>query len=112
MWPAVNADWFSTAKHRVQGALEEQNFWGYPPPLVDEDASRGTYKPLWLTGEAVIAQLLHGGTDDRPFNASLELYRRYKYGAEERKYFRNYARRMAAKYMVEAWTEWAKGVRC
>jgi hypothetical protein len=109
----MGADWASAAKRRVRGALEDQCFWAYPPPLVDEDASRGTYKPLRLTGEAVLRQCLDGTFGrDAPFNASLELYRRYKYGTEERKYFRNYARRMAAKYMVEAWMERAKGVRC
>jgi hypothetical protein len=37
----------------------------------------------------------HGGV-----HAAFELYRRYKYGPEERKYFRDRARRLAAREMV------------
>lgn len=39
----------------------------------------------------------------RRFNASLELYRRYKYAPMERKWFRDRARRMAARAMVALW---------
>ncbi len=55
----------------VKVYLNEQLFWGYPPPLID-------------TG----------------WDASLSLYMRYKYGRDERKYFRNYNRKMAAKFMA------------
>lgn len=57
----------------VRALLREQCFWAYPPPMVDE-------------GEG-----------------SLELYRRYKYGGkgkESRRWFRDRARRLAAKHMV------------
>lgn len=87
----------------VRGHLEEQCFWAYPPPYVDEDArpKRETYEGE--SGAAVLWGVLHGYLGDTRLNASYELYRRYKYGPEERLHYRNQARRAAASKMVEVY---------
>jgi hypothetical protein len=80
----------------VRRHLEEQCFWAYPPPLVAVDMQPKEQSDAdWLTGADTLKQGFDSG-----FNASLELYRRYKYGPMERKYFRDRARRMAACCMV------------
>lgn len=86
----------------VRASLQEQNFWAYPPPLVDEDSRvRRTDRFEVQSGATVIWSVLQGYKTDDGFNASLELYKRYKYGRAERKYFRDRARREAARYMVK-----------
>jgi hypothetical protein len=86
----------------VRSHLEEQCFWAYPPPYVDEDARPrlATHQEV-ESGAAVLWNVLHGYISDKRLNASYELYRRYKYGPEERLHYRNQARRAAARLMVE-----------
>lgn len=73
---------------RTRGWLVEQCFWAYPPPYVEENSS--AYQ--------------HAAGVMVPTDAAWELYRRYKYGGkgrESRRWFRDFARRQAAKYMVK-----------
>lgn len=91
----------------VRGNLEEQCFWAYPPPYVAMDArpkDERAGEAFWSAdGFDVLRTIREGKVTCRTQfpNASLELYRRYKYGPEERKYFRNCARRAAAQHMVK-----------
>lgn len=70
-------------RDQTRGWLEEQCFWAYPPPMVDEG------------------------------DGGLELYRRYKYGGKGRgskRWFRDKARRMAAKHMVKTFLLLKEGI--
>lgn len=84
----------------VRGHLAEQCFWAYPPPLVEED-SRVRCVRATKSGAQVIYDVMNDYVEADGFNASLELYKRYKYGRDERKWFRDRARREAARYMVK-----------
>lgn len=84
--------------------LAEQLFWAYPPPYVQEDARPAGERHLNVPSYTALRMLREGRALPAQFpNASLELYRRYKYGPMERKYFRDVARRRAAYYMVQAY---------
>lgn len=84
----------------VRGHLAEQCFWAYPPPFVEEDSRQRRVHAARSGAQAVYA-VMNDYTDQVGFNASLELYIRYKYGRAERKYFRDHARRKAARCMVK-----------
>lgn len=93
---------------QARGHLDEQHFWAHPPPYVDEDSRSERDVGKLHSGARVIMDIVMLRLADKhrvagEVNASLELYKRYKYGHEERKYFRNVARRMAAKCMVKWW---------
>lgn len=87
----------------VRSHLAEQHFWAHPPPYVDEDSRPPLAdRPVERLDEAFYVWVLRSG-DRAGLDAGLELYRRYKYGPMERKYFRNRSRRLAAKAMVALW---------